>query len=630
MADNSNRNINICLIDTKKIIPEFEEDNTNPIDHRDNFIWFPSKGDLDNYMALKTVFSQLQNSKQHNYRDIKEFRLKLTFNEFTKLDPDLLKINFKDNPDVKYYYNIEDTYFANNEVVLVKVSLNLIYTDFFSMKIKQISGVMQKTNFKNVNYDMAYVNEYSKTILRDNYDSFNYKGVRRKTFFPKEYPKIIFLAISCRKKPNIIDSSLGEPIIPPFSQDNMSDEFSWYIPFRYSDLNIADHVSTGYLTLAKISYLMLNGCLKIDKNKGIFKQLVGMYQYLSSAKFGFSSFFDIQDISIIDDCPIQYSKNEDGTISFPSEYTRILHLEDPNDEKEYTLQVLETFKSTGARKKPNKREIMSNEGKKAIINASGFKNWENVILYNSFYVKHFGYISQINSASLFGSKDALALYTYFLSKDYKKLVVSTEEEAHEDIIDEVWFNGRPNVDYGVKFNGQVQSGQTIGDMKEKTILGAVDFVGNIISGAAKSVPVVGGAIGAITDSVGDSLNSMSDITKPLKARGGGVSGYSQGDITSPWIKFHNELITFLICEFNLNNKHIDEMTSQYGTSCNFYTNDVLSHLNKTITNRLDNRCTIKGDFNVRIKYPQISKMLKEILARGVRFENKFVAFQPWK
>lgn len=635
----SNRNVNICLINTNKPTTGLPDNNRIGIDHINSFIWFQDKKERDNYMALKTVHSQIENSTQHDYNDVGSFRIKLTKKEYFASGADLVKLSHtQPNIENDYFYNIVSVDYTNNGVVQVYGNLNVIYTYFMNdvKESNQIQGVITKSNFKNQNFDIKYVNDTSKGLIGDKYGAVQYNSSLKKVAYNKPGDSdvnIAWLVISMRVKNTILNDFANSNGLINKMTNAFSDEIVMSVPF-FSDtgkiipikLPTGDFTS-GDMTISYFSYLMINGGLDVS-NKGFWGKLTQSYNYLTDLPFTTASFFDIQEIGIIADFPGEYKFIVAGAkgpyIEFqnPKTIGKIISLQDLVDEKFHEAGYV-TYQNLNRDITLTPVKIISNADKSSRLFDS-FENWENNVIYNKYFLKYFNTYTHLNGFNLFGSSQDVQVATSYLGKDFKKLIVSTDLQLDSlDNADKL--SGLSNTDFLIKYQGDVIKGEDAETSLNQTLLKSVEDVGGLIGAVAGAEA---GTEGVITGStIGRNVAQLA--TSPIRLftddlqQQGGSSGYvSDSFNASPLFWELEEFVPKIIFERNANVSIIDEHTNFYGTSCSIFTNNLKTYVKDVINNRKNHKCVIQGNFRVNYLYPQVNQQLYELLVRGIIFMKK--------
>lgn len=635
MADD-NRTINICLINTNKKTNGLPDNNRVGIDHINSFIWFDDKAQRDNYMALKTVHSQTENSKIKDFNDPQVFRIAMKMKDYYELDVDLVKVSHTINGlENEYFYNIDDVDYENNAVVVLSVSINDVYTYFLdnSNERNQYQGVVTKSNFKNQNVTADDINIMGQSVIGDNYGAGEYTGgVKKIVKYEDKFPSdLSWFVISLRKKPNIIDDAMNESVLKGTMHNSFSDEIVMSLPFLNETGKVAPMIfdddkkrfeSTG--TISYISYLFLNGSLKVDNKKGFLGKLVQQYQYLTDMPFTIGSFYDIQEIGIVPDYPGDYEKVLDpagwevhfkGKGNSPDYIT----LKDNMTEKEVKVPYV-TYANVNNKLRLEKFPIITNKEKAERL-CNGFENIENNIVYNKYQLKYFNVLVDLNPFNLFGSDQDVFVSTMYLGNTFKKLLVSTDINLEGlDIKDQV--SGVGNTDFVIKYQGKVEDGSDLGSATSDMLLGAVDLIAGI-AGTALGGPAGGGVASYVSSKV---TGGIEDLTKQFQVKGGSSGYNSQNSYASALYYDLEEFIPKIVYMRSSKVRTIDTQTNYLGTSCSLYTPNLHEHVKNTINNRTNRKCYIAGDFNVNYLYPQANDRLKNIFANGIIFMKKLTTF----
>lgn len=656
MATN-NRSINICLINTLKPTEDLPDNNRIGIDHVNSFIWFDSKKDRDDYFALKTVHSQTQNSKIHDFNAVGTFRIALDMESYYKLDADLLKVNHTQNGiENVYIYNITDVDYTNNGVVEVAVEMNVIYTYLLDdvNERNQLQGVVSKSNFKNENVTIGDINNIAKGLIGDSYGAVNYDSNSRKVVDPSTESselkhKVSWVVISLRKKPNLIDDAAGGSLLDrKIALNTFSDEIILFspldnitgniLPLRDSDGNIYESSDdkSQHINASDIGYLVLNGSLNIsDRKTGFIGALVDAYAYVTDMPFTFSSFFDVQEMGILPDPPLSYEVKEEGTsyipkITSPNSKEQIIKIGLRNNIKNqnYTfycagVSAIEINNNEPGALQLSKYPIMSNNEKLTKL-FNGFENLENNIIYNRYYLKFYNTMSEINSYNLFGSNQPINISTIYLGTSYKKLFLSTDTYL-EGLSLKDQFNGVGNSDFVIKFNGNPETGSDLSQTASNTLMGALDVIGPIAGGILGTVIAPG--VGTVAGIAGSTLlggashaatSTISGVQNNFNQRNG-VSGYVNSNEfqASNFFSAMQEYKPKIIFERSGNTSQIDQQTNYFGTSCSIFTNNLKTYIKDIINNRKNHKCFVQGDFRPNRLYPQANEAIRAKLGQGI-------------
>lgn len=648
MATN-NRSINICLINTLKPTADLPDNNRIGIDHVNSFIWFDSKKDRDDYFALKTVHSQIQNSKVHDFNAVGTFRIGMDMESYYKLDADLLKVNHTQNGiENVYIYNITDVDYTNNGVVEISVEMNVVYTYLLDdvNERNQLQGVVSKSNFKNENYDAAYVNDVAKGIIGDNYAATDFDSSIKNVVKKENYNTdgISWLAVSMRKKPSVIDDSVKKQGSSDFHLSQaFSDEIVMILPF-FNESGKSGEFSVDGQTLGVnpqsevglIASLLLNGNMQFyPTDSSLIGAINVSFTYAEKLPFTFASLYDINEIGIIPDIPTTYTP--DNVIALPSN-TKVLTfvIEDKITKKQYTLNFATL---TGINKNNislRRDDIISNADKPAKL-FTGFENWENNVIYNKYFLKYYNTLTTLNPLNLFGSNADLYVNSIYLGSTFKKLFVSTDlGTGSNSLIDKI--SGVKNSDFMIKFNGMAQNGSTTANYLADNMIADLDTNRSILNsslmagGAALGsvVPglgtLVGGAIGGsignaagrlLSNSQSKEISNISRMKSEFDQQGGS-SGYSSIESnTSPMFSDVEEYIPKIIFERHGNAAQIDQQTNYFGTSCSIFTNNLKIFVKDVINNRKNHKCFIQGDFRANRLYPQANEAIRAKLGQGI-------------
>lgn len=661
MAADDNRSINICLINTLKPTEDLPDNNRVGIDHVNSFIWFDDKKQRDGYFALKTVFSQTQNSKVHDFNSPDAFRLNIKMKDYYKLDADLLKINHTvEGLEDEYIYNIVDVEYVNNEVTKIYVELNEIYTYFFddATERTRIQGSLMKSNFKNQNFDMAYVNEMTKGLIGDNYGATDYTSSSKKLAYKEDFDElgVSWLAISLRKKPSVIDGVTQDTDYSDTLGNSFTDEIVLTLPFNNTDskgrqVKIGDNPARdNNLDVGYISYLLLNGTIKFstDDKTSLAGKLQTEYDYIDVLPFTFASMYDVSEIGVVPDYPCSYS--EAGTVTLPSG-TNEIALTLTDKVKGTTSKVY--LASMNALSESNlhlrRDDIITNAEKQTKL-LDGFENWENNIIYNNYFLKYYNSLVTLNPYNLLGSNQDVFVSSVYMGSGFKKLFVSTDLYIQNlSTIDQL--TAVQNTDFMIKYAGTAEGGSTLNNYLADNMITDIDSINSIfkniltgLGGAAAGAaagaatgsiaPGVGTAIGAVGGAVVGGVSSALSASNSKKSANmrnvagdfnqqGGISGYQVNQFNaSPMFSDLKEYVPKIVYERSGNTKTIDNLTNFYGTSCSLYTENLKAHVQEVINNRTNHKCYIAGDFNVNFLYPQVNQRLKSTLQRGVLFMRK--------
>lgn len=629
-ADLTNKNKQIL----ENNIDILAEDNTIGIDHINSAIWFDSKDDRDNYMALKTVKTQVSNSRQHNFNEIKSFRLGITMKDFYKLDIDLIKLNHTvAGLENEYFYNIIDVNYTNDGVTEVGVQLNEVYTYFLdNVDVRtQTEGIIGRTNFKNENYDIAYVNTMAKQIIGDNYGNTNYDSGSKRVVDGTDKPQVSFLVVSLRKKPNIVDDSLNNSALKGTPYNAFSDEVIISVPFANETgacikFNTYPAESDNpNMNISRVAYLLLNGGLDVAREKGqtMMEALIADFKYLKVMPFTIASFFDIQEIGIIPDCPYDYTvvPGSDGRpeIKFRDGLQIVentLLLEDLLDEKNSVTLKYFTYSKSYNDIKLNRHNIITNAQKMQSL-FNNFENIENNIIYNKYQLKFYNLVTDINAFNLFGSNQDLYVTSFYTGKDYRKVYISTDEYI-ENLSSENTLNSRGNSDYVIKYNGVAETGMLADEVASGMVFSALDIISGVV-GTTAAGPA-GGAIAGVASR--EVLNPIKTTLESLKIQGGQTGYKTEGGYVSTWLNKLEETVPKVIYYRSGKVSEIDKITNFNGTTCSMYTANLKNYIKDVINNRKSKSCYIQGNFNINFMYPQANRNLKNTLMNGILFKKK--------
>lgn len=697
-----NRTTNICLINTQKVItqesivvePMYEgelddssiqkewevannitdknkkileqwtdvlaEDNTIGIDHNKSYIWFNTKDDRDNYFALKTVKTQTRNSKIHDFNNPKSFRIGIGMKDFYALNIDLIKVNHTVNGiEDEYFYGITGVNYVNDSVTVVSVKLKTVYTQFLDDTTirNQVEGVINKSNFKNQNYDINYINNITKGIIGDDYGATDYSSsIKFVESGVNDKDGTSWLVASLRKKPSVVDDAVDLSLggYANTLNSNFSDEIIIAMPFHNATgLGRSLQAGSGSISpnanrIGYVAYLLLNGtvALKSSLTGTVLASIAGSYKYVEQLPFTFASLYDVTEIGIIPDFPGNY-EDSNNIVTMPSgaeilKFTLKDKTKTSNAEREIYFT---TFKHVEGNFKLNKETIMPNADKwRRLFN--GFENVENNIVYNNYYLKYYNTLTTLNPYNLFGSNADLYVSSIYLGSKFKKLFVSTDLGI-EGLPKVSQLTAVKNTDFVIKYFGKNNGGNTINDYLADNMIADIDTNNSIISDVVRGGLTVGGGVigslvpgagtiaggvaggvlgGAIT---GNSANALSKQSSNLKnaARDfnqqGGTSGYNASAFnTSPMFSELEEYVPKIVYERSGNTLKIDQQTNFYGTSCSIYTNNLKNYIKDVINDRKNKSCYIAGDFNINFMYPLANEDLKNELANGILFKRK--------
>jgi hypothetical protein len=651
MSTLANRSINICLINTNKVISGVTENTSINVNHNDVCIFFNTQAERDNYFALKTVESQTQNSKVHDFNSIGSIRLDINMSDYYALKVDLIKINHTvEKQENEYIYNINSVSYVNNKTTMLHLSLNPIYTYFLGDNTESfVHGMVHKANFRDYNHaSTGYLNSIAPLLVGgDNYDTFQASAINRNVYRGTE-PEIVFMTVSMRKRQTMLDDLMNTDILTLLPNSTFADEITLLIPVNTKTSAVFSteaggttyipHMSSGgNLNANYVAYLLMNGAvpyINVGSDSLAHTAVnLGLTVFVDKfdVPFTFHSFYEISEIVIQPYCPFPFTLNGD-TVSISGSVSNIsntmFNLKDIMNERVISFGAF-TFKEVAnSDMQPYNVDILTNENKRDLI--APFTNVENAMLYKQYYINFFGLNTQVNGVNLFSTDSNIGFLCWYLGNNFKKFIFKPDEPTIGSLSISGQLKNRQNTVFGINYYGanNFQSdasglgvyGAQLAAQTGGDLLGmGADMLGNIMPGLKKFN--VGGGISQVGDIAANAISIGGDISGSQNVHGG-TSGYSTSATYSQWVHKLEEATPMLITDYTNSWAQIDAMTDLYGTSCNYWTNNLNDTINTIINNRDRGTCYIKGNFKSKFIYAQASPMIQGMLANGILFIRK--------